>query len=158
MADGYNYRELRGHILKLSSASDWEVARREWSLVDVRQVDEPETCLCGHFPIVQICRIDNRVTSESADVGNVCVRRFLGFRSDLIFQAIKRIRNDSTKSLNADAIAFFHERRLLTAWEYGFLQNTIKKRNLSAAQIESRKRINKKVLAAVRVRGFQGRR
>ena len=156
MTIGYNFEQLRQHILALSRAPDWDVARREWSLVDVWEADEPQTCPCEHFPIVEICRIHNRVTKQSADVGNVCVRRFLGFRSDLIFQAIKRVRNDSTKSLNADAIAFFRERRLLTPWEYGFLQNTMKKRNLSAAQMKARERINKKVLAAVRARGFQG--
>ena len=116
MTIGYNFEQLRQHILALSRAPDWDVARREWSLVDVWEADEPQTCPCEHFPIVEICRIHNRVTKQSADVGNVCVRRFLGFRSDLIFQAIKRVRNDSTKSLNADAIAFFRERRLLTPW------------------------------------------
>ena len=156
MTTGYNFEQLRQHILALSRAPDWHVARREWSLVDVWEADEPQTCPSGHFPIVEICRIHNRVTKQSADVGNVCVRRFLGFRSDLIFQAIKRIRNDSTKSLNADAIAFFRERRLLTTWEYEFLQNTMNKRNLSAAQMKARERINKKVLAAGRARGFHG--
>jgi hypothetical protein len=122
----------------------------------VSEADDPETCLCGHFPIVEICQISNRVTGHKTEVGNRCVRRFLGFRSDLIFMAIKRIRKDISKSLNADAIAFFRERSLLSNWEYGFLQNTMRKHNLSAAQSATRKSINEKVLSAVSRRGFRG--
>lgn len=156
MGDGHNFRQLREGILALSQASDWEVARKEWSLVDISEADEPDTCLCGHFPIIEICQIANRVTGQRTEVGNRCVKRFLGFRSDLIFAAIKRIRKDITKSLNADAIAFFNERGLLTTWEYGFLQDTMQKRALSPAQSTTRQRINEKVLAAISRRGFQG--
>ena len=98
MGDGYNFKQLQERILALSDAADWDVARKEWSLVDVSEADEPETCLCGHFPIVEICQISNRVTGHKTEVGNRCVRRFLGFRSDLIFTAIKRIRKDISKS------------------------------------------------------------
>ena len=156
MGDGYNFKQLQERILALSDAADWDIARKEWSLVDVSEADEPETCLCGHFPIVEICQISNRVTGHKTEVGNRCVRRFLGFRSDLIFTAIKRIRKDISKSLNADAIAFFRERGLFTHWEYGFLQNTMSKRNLSAAQSATRKSINEKVLSAISRRGFRG--
>lgn len=156
MGDGYNFKQLRERILALSEASAWELARKEWSLVHVYQADEPETCLCGHFPIIEICEISNRVTKKKTEIGNRCVRRFLGFRSDLIFTAIKKIQKDVTKSLNADAIAFFKERGLLNKWEYEFLQNTMKKRNLSAAQLVSRKNINEKVLVAIGRRGFRG--
>jgi hypothetical protein len=156
MGDGYNFTLLRERILGLSKASDWEVARKEWSLVDVHEVGEPETCLCGHFPIVEICEIANRVTGNRTEVGNCCVRRFLGFRSDLIFTAIKRIRKDISKSLNADAVAFFKQRGAPTEWEYGFLQNTLKKRSLSLAQLATRKNINEKILAAIGRRGFRG--
>ena len=156
MGDGYNFKQLREGILALSEASNWDVARKEWALHYVYEADEPETCLCGHFPIIEICEISNRVTKKKVEVGNRCVRRFLGFRSDLIFTAIKRIRKDITKSLNEDAIAFFKERGLLTKWEYGFLQDTMKKRNLSGKQFASRKTINEKVLVAIKRRGFRG--
>ena len=71
------------------------------SLTGIHEADEPETCPCGHFPIMEICSIHNRVTYHTTGVGNVCVKRFLGLRSDLIFTAIKRIKNDLGKSLNA---------------------------------------------------------
>lgn len=156
MGEGYNFIRLRDAILARSQASDWETARKEWGLVTVFEADEPDTCLCGHHPIIEICEIANRLTKRHAEVGNCCVKRFLGLRSDLIFTALKRIRKNIDKSLNADAIAYFREKGALDAWEYAFLQNTMRKRNLTGAQAQKRREINQKVLAAVARRGFQG--
>ena len=156
MDDGYNFQQLKAHILALSRAATWEVARKEWSLTGIHEVDEPETCACGHFPIIEICSIHNRITGFSIEVGNVCVKRFLGLRSDLIFAAIKRIRRDLDKSLNADAITFFYERRLLNQWEYDFCQNTMRMRSMTPMQLRKRRDINQKVLEAIKTRGFQG--
>jgi len=156
MDDGYNFKQLKERILALSLATDWEVARKEWSLVGIHESDDPEICICGHFPIVEICEIHNSITRRRTEVGNQCVKRFLGLRSDLVFTAIKRIRKDITKSLNADAIAFFYERGQLNTWEYTFSQDTMAKRNLSALQLQKRRAINEKILAVIGRRGFQG--
>lgn len=156
MGDGYNFKQLKEAILKFSEAEDWETARKEWALVGIYETDEEQTCLCGHHPIIEICEIANSITNSRADVGNHCVKRFLGFRSDLIFNALKRIQKDPTKSLNADAIAFFRERGLLSAWEYEFLQDTMRLRSFSDKQLAQRQRINRKIIAAVARRGFQG--
>ncbi len=89
----------------------------------------------GTFLFGEICQIRNRITKNITEVGNICVKRFLGVRSDLIFTAIKkRIRKDRTKSLNTASIVFFYDRGLLTEWEYGFLQDTLRKRALSKKQ------------------------
>lgn len=50
MADGYNFQQLKAAILVRSKATDWEVAKKEWKLVEISEADEPETCLCGHYP------------------------------------------------------------------------------------------------------------
>ncbi len=121
MGDGYNFARLREQILARSQALDWEVARKEWGLVTIFEAEEPETCLCGHYPIIEICEISNRITKHRAEVGNCCVKRFLGLRSDLIFSTIKRIRKDPDKSLNADAAAYFKAKGVLNDWEYSFL-------------------------------------
>jgi hypothetical protein len=156
VGDGYNFTQLKNEILARSRATDWETARKEWALLTVYEVGEPDTCLCGHYPIIEICEIENRVTKSRVDVGNVCIKRFLGFRSDLIFAGLKRIQKDLEKSLNADAVAFFYERGALTDWEYSFLQNTMRKRKLSSSQVAQRRRINQKILGAVAKRGFRG--
>lgn len=127
MSEGHNFEQLRAHILSLSEAKEWEIAKKEWSLLTIHESDEQETCPCGHFPIREICCIRNHVTKQATEVGNICVKRFLGLNSHRIFAAIKRIRRDSSKSLNPDAIAYFKMKDLLTSWEYGFLQDTLKK-------------------------------
>jgi hypothetical protein len=154
MGEGYNFKALSTAILQLSRATDWESARKEWSLIHVYESDENETCLCEHYPIREICVIRNKITGHQTEVGNVCVKRFLGIRSDLIFSALKRVRKDETKSLNADAISFFYQSHTINDWEYGFLQNTKAKRSLSFAQLQTRLKINRKVLAAVAARGL----
>ena len=155
MGDGYNFQQLKAAVLKLSLATDWEVAKKEWRLVEISEADEPETCLCGHHPIIELCTISNATTTRSVDVGNVCVKRFLGFRSDLIFQSLKRIRQDPTKSIGPDATAFFFQRDVINNWEYNFQQNTMRKRNLTGKQLETRRIINAKVIASIRRRGLK---
>jgi len=154
VSDGYNFQQLKTEILKLSHATVWEVAKKEWNLVEISEADTPEICLCGHFPIIELCTIHNNTTHKSVDVGNICIKRFLGFRSDLIFTSLKRIRKDMTKSIGADAAVFFHERGVINDWEYGFVQDTMRKRDLSPKQQASRLSINQKVIASVRRRGL----
>ena len=79
------------------------------------------------------------------------MKRFLGFRSDLIFKSLKRVRSDREKSLGPDATAFFYQRGVLSEWEYVFQQDTMRKRDLSNKQLETRRKINHKVLASIRV-------
>lgn len=156
MGEGFNFKILKKNILILSEASEWDAARKEWHLVDVIESEEPETCLCGHYPINEICTIYNMITRNSANVGNRCVKRFLGINSDKIFSALKRIRRDLAKSLNVDSIVFFKERKAITGWEYDFLLDTRLKRELSVKQLLKRKAINEKILSLVARRGFHG--
>ena len=156
MEDGYNFKKLKTEILRLSKARDWEIARKEWAVVDIYDTESPQSCLCGHPKIFEICVIENRITDHIEEVGNVCVNRFIGFRGDLIFKALNRIRKDETRSLNVDAVTYFKAKGLLTDWEYEFLENTMRKRNLSGKQLEVRRQINKKVISAIARRGFQG--
>ncbi|MGG9998645.1 hypothetical protein ACQU0X_00970 [Pseudovibrio ascidiaceicola] len=154
MSDGYNFKQLKENILLLSNAHDWEVAKKEWSLVSIMTSDQPSTCLCGHNPIIDICTIQNQVTGKVAEVGNICIKRFFGIRSDLIFSAVKRIQKNPDKSLNADSIVFFHQKKAINDWEYGFLQDTLKKRKLSPRQLSTRRSINQKILNFVSQTGL----
>ena len=151
---GHNFRQLKESILALSIANDWEVAKQEWKLVQIYEAEEPETCLCGHTPIIEICVLSNTLNGKRAEVGNRCVKRFLGLRSDLIFAGIKRIREDITKSLNADSTVFFYDQCVLNDWEYKFQNSTLSKRALSAKQMETRQKINRKVLLYIARRGI----
>ncbi len=138
--------KLAEEIVKLSVANSWDQAKLEWILQDVYLEEEPSTCLCGHTPIIEICTLKNIKNGNLAEVGNCCVKKFIGLPSDKIFQAIKRIRSDAERALNAEAIDYFRSKGILTKWEYGFCFDTLRKRNLSDRQLEIRVKINRKVL------------
>ncbi len=86
-------------IIQRSVSKTWDAAKLEWSLLEVYEADEPETCLCGHFPIIELCVLVNRRNKHRATVGNCCVKKFIGLPSDKIFQAVKPIRKDGARSL-----------------------------------------------------------
>lgn len=155
MGEGYNFQILKDNILNLSHTSDWKAAIKEWRLVDVVESEIPETCLCGHFPIIEICTIKNIVTGKYAEVGNVCVKRFIGIRSDLIFSSIKKVKSDISKSFNVKSIDFFHDMGVINDYEYKFSCDTFRKRNLSERQLDVRQKINTKILEKLKKRGIQ---
>jgi hypothetical protein len=142
----HNATRLTQEIIALSNSNTWESAKNEWQLSEIYEEEEPSTCLCGHYPIIEICVLRNRFNGNETIVGNVCVKKFLGLPSDRIFAAIKRISKDNSKSLNKEAIEYMNERGWLTDWEYGFCCNTMKKRVLSEKQMNSRVGINQKLL------------
>lgn len=142
----HNATKLTTEIIALSNSNTWELAKNEWVLSEVYEEDEPTTCLCGHFPIIEICVIRNKINGNETIVGNVCVKKFLGLPSDRIFSAIKRISKDNTKSLNIESIEYMNNRGWLTDWEYRFYCNTYNKRILSVKQMKSRENINQKLL------------
>jgi hypothetical protein len=79
--------KLTEEIINRSQSKVWDMAKLEWSLHKIYEADEPETCLCGHFPIIEICTLRNKLNGQFATVGNCCVKKFIGLPSDLIFQA-----------------------------------------------------------------------
>lgn len=147
--------KLTEEIINRSQSKVWDMAKLEWSLYQIYEADEPETCLCGHFPIIEICTLRNKLNGKFATVGNCCVKKFIGLPSDLIFQAVKRVRNDNQKSLNAEAIQHAYDKRWINEWEYKFSIDTMRKRNLSQRQLQTRMKVNEKMLANMR-RGSNG--
>ena len=144
-------QQLENEIIKLSNADSWADACAEWNLsyIYFAPTDDPETCLCGKHPIFELCVIENRHNSNEATVGNVCVNEFLGFGSDKIFQATKRIKSDDECALNVEAIEYGYEQGWLSDWECEFYTDTWRKRNLSEKQLGHRVRINRKFLARI---------
>ena len=47
--------KLGREIIALSEADHWDLARLEWGIEDIYMQQEPEACLCGHFPINELC-------------------------------------------------------------------------------------------------------
>lgn len=142
--------KLGQEIVARSVAKVWDTAKTEWGLHEIYEADEPETCLCGHFPIIELCVLINRRNGQLATVGNCCVKKFMGLPSDLIFQAVKRVRADSGRSLNAESIEHARSKGWINAWESNFYYRIMRKRNLTAKQAAKKKEINDKFILNMR--------
>ena len=142
--------QLTTEILNRSAAQTWDEAKLEWSLLEVYEAEVPETCLCGHFPIIELCVLINRRNHGQATVGNCCVKKFIGLPSDKIFQAVKRIRKDQSKSLNAEAIQHAFDRHWISEWEKTFYFDIMRKHKLSPKQAAKKNEINLLVLARMK--------
>lgn len=144
--------QLTSAIIERSHAKTWDEAKLEWALAEVYEADEPETCLCGHYPIVELCVLRNTRNQADATVGNCCVKKFIGLPSDKIFHAVKRVRKDASKSLNAEAIQHAFDRRWINEWECTFYFDIMRKRKLTAGQAAKKREINGLVLTRMRRR------
>jgi len=138
------YKLTQG-IINLSKSNIWDVAKLEWSLLEVYEAEEPETCLCGHYPIIEVCVLSNTENRNFTNVGNCCVKKFIGLPSDKIFQAVKRVRKDNEKSLNAEAIQYAYDKDWINDWEHDFYLGIMRKRNLSSKQLDKKIQINEKL-------------
>lgn len=143
--------QLTREILARSTTNTWDAAKLEWVLYEVFESDEPETCPCGHYPIIENCVLRNKTNGIFATVGNCCVKKFIGLPSDLIFQAVKRVRSDLSKSLNAEAIAYARDRDWINDWEQDFYFRIMRKRNLSEKQASKKRQINEKFVLRMRL-------
>ncbi|EGR0307403.1 hypothetical protein [Vibrio parahaemolyticus] len=142
--------KLTEEIIKLSQSQLWDVAKSEWTLYEIYEADEPERCLCGHFPIIEICTLKNKLNSNYATVGNCCVKKFIGLPSDKIFQAIKRVRKDDEKSLNAEAISHAYDKGWINDWEKSFYLDVMRKRKLTPNQLNKKTQINNKLASKMK--------
>ena len=137
--------KLTKEIIDLSESDIWDAAKLEWHLDEIYEADEPGTCLCGHFPIIETCILKNTKNHNLATVGNCCVKKFIGLPSDKIFQAIKRVRKDDEKSLNAEAIDYAFNKQWINDWERDFYIGIMRKRSLSSKQLQKKIQINNKL-------------
>lgn len=142
--------KLTTEIVARSVSPVWDAAKLEWTLHEVYEAEEPETCLCGHFPIIELCVLRNKVNSQLATVGNCCVKKFIGLPSDLIFQAVKRVRSDATKSLNGESLAHAKDKGWINQWEYDFYLRIMRKRNLTAKQAAKKVQVNEQFMRNMR--------
>ena len=67
---GMSEYKLTEEILNRSNSKEWNEAKLEWKLDFVHKADEPEACLCGHFPIIEVCVLKNKLSSDFVNVGN----------------------------------------------------------------------------------------
>lgn len=141
----HNFARLKAHILPLSRAKIFDVARTEWRLVAVEISEEFDNCPCGQ-EIKEHCYIKNSVTGHETYVGNVCINRFIGIDTGSLFDGLRRIAEDDAANANGDVIEYANERGFLYDKEYEFLMSTRLKRVLSHKQKEWKRKINRRIL------------
>jgi hypothetical protein len=144
-----NEFKLAREIIALSASQNWDAAKLEWFLQEIYFEDEPGVCLCGHTPIIETCVLKNKANGNIAIVGNVCVKKFMGLNSDKIFQAVKRVRKEIDKSLNAEAIEYALEKGWINSKDKSFYLDVFRKRNLSEKQLKWKKDVNSRVLKGI---------
>ncbi len=144
----HKFEELVRQITARSVSDIWEAARDEWELdhIYVTEPDDPGTCLCTHYPILEHCVLANKLNGQSAIVGNVCVKNFMGLPSDLLFRGIARISEDRSRAANYELVRHAYRKNWLNDWEYHFCFGTRHKRKLSWKQEAKRIQINSKIL------------
>jgi hypothetical protein len=144
----HNFERLKAHILPLSKAGAFDIAKTEWKLVSVEISDDFDNCPCGQ-EIKEHCYIENIYTGHATYVGNVCINRFIGIDTGTLFDGLKRIAEDETANANKDVIEYANERGFLFDKEYVFLMSTRLKRNLSTKQKEWKRRINRRIIQKI---------
>lgn len=150
--EGHNFERLKAHILPLSVSQRFDIAQTEWSLVAVEISEEFDQCPCGQ-DIKEHCYIRNRLNGSESYVGNVCINRFIQIDTGNLFDGLKRIAKDLATSANNDLIEHAYRMGYLYGEkEYLFLKQTMRKRNLSAAQIAWKVKINQRIVSQTVVR------
>lgn len=139
--------KLFQEIIALSNADNWEEAKKEWDLECVYESDAPLTCLCGHYPITNICVLYNVCNKCTTEVGNECVKKFFKIElADAIIKSIKKVKADISKSINIETLDYLHDKKHINKWEYNFYMDIMYKRRLTDRQFNKKQQINQKFL------------
>lgn len=150
MGQGHNFQKFKAAILALSNSQDWDEAKAEWELHSVYHDGSDRSCECGHQPIHQICVIQNRDNRNKAEVGNVCVHKFMRLMSNRIFAVLKRIEAEPSKSLNPVALDLFRRRGVIDFnEEQDYLSYWRKRTKMTEVQRAQKAEINDRVLKYV---------
>lgn len=111
---------LKERIIELSTNQDWEAARNEWSLTDTYISSVFQKCLCGHYPIKEICEIHNPTTDKKVTVGNCCVKKVFNMESERIFRNIRKCIKDESTLLTDFVLDFAFKNNLIDAIDKHF--------------------------------------
>jgi hypothetical protein len=138
-------------IIENSLAKSWDEARLEWELVGIERTDDAQECVCGHFPINEICTIQNPKTKNALEVGNHCVQKFIGLDSEKLFASLRRVAKKHDGSFNPEIIDFVYKSGIINKNARDFYVDIWRKRVLSEKQTAWKLSINKDILRAVKV-------
>ena len=144
----HNYEALSKHILALSDADSFTVAKFEWAVDGVYFNDEWDTCPCG-TPIKELCYLKNIKNGNKTYVGNVCVKQFFNIDKSSLFKALDRIRTASASRPNIELFEYAKSKGYLyngNEEEFYFSQIG-KRRDLSIKQQDWLMKINRRIVS-----------
>ena len=142
--------KLVSEVIRVSNSHNWDTAKFEWKLNKITISNKPQTCLCGHNPIINLCTLINTINNNTIVVGNCCVKKFFGLDPDKIKNSYLSVKDDNLKSFTSEIINKCYENHTINDWEYNFYLNIIRKRKLSVNQGIKKKDINLKILSRVK--------
>lgn len=153
----YSHKDSRliEKIIELSEAKIWDDAVEEWDIVGstyLNNGEESDTCHCGHYPIRQIFHIENTTNHNTADIGNVCIKLFQGFKGRTqIFKGIKEIEKNNEIKAPQALIKFAYQQSILDENEKAFYLSQRKKqgRLIRVGDKERMIRLNNIILLAL---------
>lgn len=116
--------KLPAAIIDLSESTDWSIVVKEWQLDYIEHLEageESETCLCGHYPIRELCHIINTRTNENAIIGNHCITKFdkddpahaVFGDAPKVFRSFKTILNEPTASASKATLDYAAKKKFL---------------------------------------------
>ncbi|RAJ22877.1 hypothetical protein [Pedobacter cryoconitis] len=142
---------LTSEIIALSESSTWEGAKREWIFTHAFQRPE-SACLCGKKSIINVCIITNFINDNETEVGNCCVKKFMDMdEGEAVFISLNKLKHDIESNITGVALDMFNETGKITAWEYEFYSDVMKKRKkLSPKQIKYKVAVNRKFMTYYR--------
>ena len=141
------HQKLVDGVVELSNSHRWVLAKLEWGFENAYYSLVNQRCLCGHYPIRQICVIRNLSNKHITEVGNCCVNKFLGItEANKTFSSIGRLNKDLSKSMSKEALYYLRDKGVVSSYEFGFYRDTFRKRKLTEKQNALRHRINQKLL------------
>lgn len=143
--EDHNFERLKAHIMPLSKATTFELARNEWKVIGAHIEHDWDECPCGQ-PIKELCFLENKITKHRTYVGNICVNRFMGIETGNLLSGLKKIMKDHASNANTDVIEYAKANGYLFDQEYTFLMETRRKRKLSPKQEQWKIRINQRIL------------
>lgn len=148
MEEGFNLGKLFSELEKRSFFINptKEEIKDEWVFECIEKLDEPESCLCGHFPIINSCVMRNKHNGTYIRVGNVCVNKFFKQDFSYIFADIAKLERDITSSIHDKTRKYCLEKKFISPWENNFLSSRKGKRKASFKQEQKKRDINIKIL------------
>lgn len=120
----HNEAKLKQHVLALSTSKEWDTARKEWCLTNIRKLPKPGRCPCGHNPITYVCEITNTINGRTTNIGNVCIQKFMSLETDIFSSAMSVIVSPQS-NLSARAIEYAQDHKLLSEEQVRTLNSAV---------------------------------